>query len=159
AAQPAAANQVLNSLKQIALGMHNYHDVYQHFPASAIYAPDGAMPLLSWRVAILPLVGEGKLYPEFRLNEPWGSGHNKKLLARMPAVYRVPALQPKDATTTYFQVLVGTGCAFEELRAGGGPGVAGALGEGGGPAGPGFGGVPGIPGPGGPGGVPGGPLP
>jgi hypothetical protein len=150
-AQQAAAKQVIESLKQIALAMHSYHDVHSHLPPSAIYSEDGTRPLLSWRVAILPYLGEDQLYKQFRHNEPWDSPHNKKLLAQMPAVFRVPALQPKDATATYFQVIVGTGCAFEEPRPGGHFGIAGP-GEGGvGPGGPGFGGLPGVPAPGGPG--------
>ncbi len=43
-----------NNLKQIMLAMHNYHAAYNHFPPAAITDKDGK-PLLSWRVAILPL--------------------------------------------------------------------------------------------------------
>src|SRR5262249_29159759 len=45
------------------------------------------LPLLSWRVAILPYIGQRALYQRFRLNEPWDSKHNKKLLAQMPKVF------------------------------------------------------------------------
>ena len=45
-------------------------------------------PLLSWRVHLLPLLGEKKLYKEFHLDEPWDSDHNKKLIAQMPEVFR-----------------------------------------------------------------------
>ena len=43
---------------------------------------------LSWRVHLLPHLGEEALYAEFKLDEPWDSEHNKSLLDRMPAVYR-----------------------------------------------------------------------
>ncbi|MCS7469716.1 DUF1559 domain-containing protein [Stieleria sp. ICT_E10.1] len=43
---------------------------------------------LSWRVHLLPFLGEEALYAEFKLDEPWDSEHNKRLLDRMPAVYR-----------------------------------------------------------------------
>src|SRR5207247_2458447 len=44
-----------NNLKQIALAMHNYHDVYGQFPAQALMNKNGKA-LLSWRVAILPFI-------------------------------------------------------------------------------------------------------
>src|SRR5207248_9679044 len=59
-AQQAAAKQARENLKQLALAMHNYHDMYNALPTSAIYAADGTTPLLSWRVALLPFLGEKK---------------------------------------------------------------------------------------------------
>lgn len=77
----------VNNLKQIGLAMHNYHDAHKHFPTIANFDKAGK-PLLSWRVHLLPYLDEVKLYKEFHLDEPWDSEHNKKLIARMPAVYR-----------------------------------------------------------------------
>ncbi|HAN98061.1 MAG TPA: hypothetical protein DCQ98_11835 [Planctomycetaceae bacterium] len=42
---------------------------------------------LSWRVALLPYLGERKLYDEFRHDEPWDSEHNRALVARIPPVF------------------------------------------------------------------------
>jgi hypothetical protein len=67
--------------------VHDYEGKHGTFPAHASYDKEGK-PLLSWRVHLLPFLGEEKLYKEFKLDEPWDSPHNKKLLARMPAVYR-----------------------------------------------------------------------
>jgi hypothetical protein len=161
-----AEKQTRDNLKQIALAMHNYVDQQGTFPPSAIYAADGATPLLSWRVALLPYLGEGQLYRQFKFDEPWDSEHNKKLLAQMPAVYRVAALQPRGATATYYQVIVGNGCVFEEPRPGGAGGSDRAVFPDGPRAGAAAapGSIPGRGGPGGPprrggfpGGVPGGP--
>jgi hypothetical protein len=82
-------------LKLIALSMHTYHDVHQRFPAQANYDKNGR-PLLSWRVHILPFLEEGKLYKEFHLDESWDSEHNKKLIERIPSVYRSPELTFQD---------------------------------------------------------------
>jgi hypothetical protein len=79
--------QSMNNLKQIALAMHNDHSVTGRFPAAVIMGK-GNKPLLSWRVHILPYIEQDALYKEFHLDEPWDSEHNKKLIAKMPAVYR-----------------------------------------------------------------------
>ncbi len=44
-----------NHLKQLALAMHNYHDVYHHFPPAVVIGPDGKTPH-SWRVELLPFL-------------------------------------------------------------------------------------------------------
>jgi hypothetical protein len=86
-AQEAARQAVsMNNLKQLALAFHMYHDVHNVFPASASYNKLGK-PLLSWRVHLLPFLDQEKLYKEFRLDEPWDSEHNKKLIKRMPKVF------------------------------------------------------------------------
>jgi Protein of unknown function (DUF1559) len=107
--------QAVTSLKQIALGLLAYQGKHDHLPPAAICDADGK-PLLSWRVAILPLIGEEALYRQFNLDEPWDSPWNSGLLKRMPAVYRTPAT-PFTASsppyTTFFQVVVGPGTAFE----------------------------------------------
>lgn len=78
--------RVTNNLKQIALAMHNHHDAYRKFPAP--YTKDGnGQPLLSWRVHILPFLNHQALYDQFRLNEPWNSPHNMRLVNAMPPVF------------------------------------------------------------------------
>lgn len=92
-----------NNLKQIGLALHNYHDSYGTFPAA--YNTDGqGKPLLSWRVHILPYLGEYDLYSQFHLDEPWDSEHNRKLIERMPPVYRSPHSQAPPGYTTYLAV-------------------------------------------------------
>jgi uncharacterized protein (TIGR03067 family) len=101
-----------NNLKQLALAMHNYHDVFKHLPQAAIMDKTGK-PLLSWRVALLPYLGENELYKEFKLDEPWDSPHNKKLLAKMPKVYAPVRGKTKEPYSTYYQGFVGPGTVFE----------------------------------------------
>ncbi len=100
-----------NLMKQIALGMHVFHDTRRRFPARAVFDKDGK-PLLSWRVLLLPYLQEGNLYKQFHLDEPWDSPHNKKLIERMPAAFRSPASKAPANTTTYL-VPVGPGSLFE----------------------------------------------
>jgi uncharacterized protein (TIGR03067 family) len=100
-----------NNLKQLALAMHSYHDTYKHLPA--VITDKAGEPLLSWRVAILPFIEENALYKEFKLDEPWDSPHNKKLLARMPKVYAPVLGKTKEPHSTYYQGFVGPGTVFE----------------------------------------------
>ncbi len=102
----------VNNLRQIAIAMHNYHDSYKRFPAHAIYSADGK-PLLSWRVAILPYLEQDNLYRRFKLDEPWDSEHNKKLMKQMPPVYAVPGAKAKEPHLTFYQGFVGKGAFFE----------------------------------------------
>ena len=99
----AMRSQSMNNLKQIGLAMHNHHDVYKAFPGAYIADKEGK-PLLSWRVKILPFVEASPLYDQFRLDEPWDSEHNKKLIARMPSVYRSPQSKAGPGMTTYLTV-------------------------------------------------------
>jgi len=74
-------------LRAIALAFHEHHSVYREFPPAALVRNDG-QPLLSWRVLLLPRLGQTNLFNEFKLGEPWDSPHNKKLLVKMPQVYQ-----------------------------------------------------------------------
>jgi prepilin-type processing-associated H-X9-DG protein len=105
--------QCVNSLKQIALAMHNYHSANNSFPRPAI-SDDEDKPLLSWRVAILPFLGEQALYNKFKLDEPWDSPHNKALLKEMPGVYLCQTRQKVEPFTTTYRVFTGPGALFEQ---------------------------------------------
>ncbi len=91
------------NVKKIMLAMHHYVDTYRHFPPAVMLGKDGrGGPSHSWRVAILPQLGEHELYNEYRFDEPWDSDHNKKLLEKMPAVFRGPLDAPNAMNTSYF---------------------------------------------------------
>jgi hypothetical protein len=82
----------VESLKNLVTAILGYEDARKHYPASAAFMDPEGKPLLSWRVAILPFIGQQELYDQFRKNEPWDSDHNKRLIAKMPEVFR-----PRDA--------------------------------------------------------------
>jgi hypothetical protein len=96
----------INNLKQMALALHNYNDTYGHLPPPASTDAKGNA-LLSWRVAILPFIDESDLYKQFKLDEPWDSPHNKKLLAKMPKVYAPVGVKTKEADSTFYQLCTG----------------------------------------------------
>jgi prepilin-type processing-associated H-X9-DG protein len=114
--EAASRMQGSNNLKQIGLAMHMYHDIHGSFPPQ-----DGKLnPLakgggLSWRVHILPHIEQEPLYREFKLDEPWDSEHNKKLIARMPKTYVSPLAAAPEGQT-YYKSFVGDGAFFEPGR-------------------------------------------
>jgi hypothetical protein len=104
-----------DQLKVLGLAMMTYHDAYGHFPPAVLHDPtlgDRAKPY-SWRVAILPIIGEYQLYSQYRRDEPWDSPANRELVARMPAVFALPGSASAAKGLTHYQVLVGPGTAFE----------------------------------------------
>ena len=103
-----------NNLKQIVFATQRVQDSTGFFPGDII--DRDARPLLSWRVAILPHLGDeaAALYREFHLDEPWDSDHNKPLLARMPAVFATPGEPPQKGLTDVVHP-IGEGTAFSEV--------------------------------------------
>jgi prepilin-type processing-associated H-X9-DG protein len=98
-----------NNLKQIGIAFHSLHDATGVMPTDLL-DKDGK-PLLSWRVAILPYVEEDVLYKEFKLNEPWDSETNKKLVEKMPKLY-APIRVKGKAGETFYQVFTGDDAPF-----------------------------------------------
>jgi hypothetical protein len=111
-AEQAARHQATskNNLRQIALAVHAYHDAYNRLPDDI--RDNKGKALLSWRVALLPYIGHAKLHREFKLDEPWDSKHNRKLLAKMPDVLRSPRVRVKAKGNTVYQVFTGKDAVF-----------------------------------------------
>lgn len=65
--------------------MLSYHNENGHFPSDIRDAQGNA--LLSWKVALLPYMGEKNLYDQFKLDESWDSENNKPLINRMPMIF------------------------------------------------------------------------
>ncbi len=110
--QSAQRGMVENRLRQLVLAMINAADASKGRMLAIANFDKQGKPLLSWRVHLLPFLGEEKLYKEFHLEEPWDSPHNKKLLVRMPAVYQGPSRKLNDEGKTIYLLPVGKDVAF-----------------------------------------------
>lgn len=102
----ARRRQLPIHLKQIAIAAHNFYDMLGRLPGPAITDEQG-QPLISWRVQLLPLLDQIDLYNEFRLDEPWDSEHNRKLIDRMPSVFQIPGQKADPQRMTCFVAPLG----------------------------------------------------
>lgn len=96
-ADDSVDSQNLRNLKQLALATHNFLDSNVssgEFTAPflpARYSVDAnGKPLHSWRVFLLPYLGQKELYDKIRLDEPWDSEHNRQFHDQTPAIYCRP---------------------------------------------------------------------
>ncbi|HEV3438558.1 MAG TPA: DUF1559 domain-containing protein [Gemmata sp.] len=69
--------------------------------------------LLSWRVHVLPYIEEKELYKQFKLDEPWDSENNLKLVERMPKILASPRVSVKVPGFTVYQGFAGPGSLFQ----------------------------------------------
>ena len=87
AATGLGQQRVRTRLKEVVVAMHEHHDRYRVFPPrEEVRGPQGRSRL-SWRVHLLPFLGQQELYDQFHLDEEWDSPHNKTLLEKMPRVF------------------------------------------------------------------------
>jgi hypothetical protein len=111
----ASKLQSTNNLKELALATMYYHMKENHLPPPVLRSPSGHD--VSWRVELLPYLGEDELYKQYRKDEPWDGPNNRLLLARMPRVYAPPAppgMPPGEST--FYQMVVGPGSDARSKR-------------------------------------------
>jgi prepilin-type processing-associated H-X9-DG protein len=104
----AQRSQCMNNLKQIQLAILNYEAAKRTMPPAYIADAQGR-PIHSWRVLLLPFLGETALYNKYNFNEPWNGPNNSKLALQMPDAYRCPSHSHdravKSNETQYFAVV------------------------------------------------------
>jgi hypothetical protein len=93
-------------LKVITLAMLIYEKQHGTLPPAWTVDKDGK-PLHSWRVLLLPYLGEEakKLYEKIRLDEPWDSEHNRQFHDAAIPFYQCPSAELKPGETAYTVVL------------------------------------------------------
>ncbi len=111
-----SAQRALRSrnLQKIGGAMLAYYGKHGQFPTSEMLGTENAQPH-SWRVALLPFLGEQKLFERYRLDEPWDSSANQEVLRRMPDIYRHIDDSPTSYRSAYYG-LTGPGTAFGDGR-------------------------------------------
>ncbi len=99
AREAARRMQCGNNVKQIGLGLHNYHSAYQMFPMNAggtdnMGGAPGNSMWLSWRIGILPFIEQQPLWEQ--ISNPFG--FNRDGSVRNPPY---PAMGPRPWDTNY----------------------------------------------------------
>jgi hypothetical protein len=100
------------NLRAIATALRAYHEQHGTYPPPYLVDATGK-PMHSWRVLILPQLGEQSLYERYRFDEPWDGPNNFALQTSMPLVFACPA--DPNATSrvdTSYLAVVGGRTAF-----------------------------------------------
>lgn len=103
------------NLKAIGIALQSYQQSnFGRFPPAYVYGPDGKR-WHSWRVLILPYLGEYEIYRDYRFDEPWNGPSNIKLASKMPKSFFCPSSSRLGAIgfTSYFAI-AGPGTAFPD---------------------------------------------
>jgi hypothetical protein len=102
-----------NNFKQVALGIITHADSNNgKMITPAAFKGPGGIPLLSWRVAILPYIDEKDLYDKIRKNEDWNSPFNRQFHNQMPKCYQMPGKVKDRPGQTTIQLITGQGTLF-----------------------------------------------
>lgn len=101
AREAARRTQCKNSMKQIGLALHNYHDTFLRFPASIIwiggFSPPGntsgnqQFMGPSWLVGLLPYMDQAPLYNQANFNVGLTNGANAALVSAHIPAYTCPS--------------------------------------------------------------------
>ena len=106
ATMSARRSHSANNIRQMAIAIHDYHDKHRALPPRFSVDENGK-PLHSWRVLILPFLGEQELYDQIDLTKPWSAPENLKFHNQMPEVFSCPNLPKKMGHTVTPYVAIG----------------------------------------------------
>lgn len=120
ARQAARSMQTMNNYKEIGLAMLNHEATFRGLPTAYTVDEEGK-PLHSWRVLILPFLGERELYEKIRLDEPWDSEWNRQFHDQCPKVYQ--SVFNPSKTDAVVGVVVGQGTMFPPVTEKGQKGI------------------------------------
>ncbi len=115
------ADRVLSSsclcrVGQLRHALEGYYSRYHRFPP-AFRTDDDGRPKHSWRVRILPYIGEDDLYERYDFNEPWDGPNNRRLASEMPRAFRCPSdPRPLETGITNYVAIVGPDTAWPGAR-------------------------------------------
>jgi prepilin-type processing-associated H-X9-DG protein len=98
--------QCMGNLNQLALAMRQYEVANGCFPPAFIPDKNGR-PKHSWRVLLLPYLGQQDLYDRYRFDEPWDSPHNRTITDLAIGLYQCPAEAATKQPLTNYMMVVG----------------------------------------------------
>src|SRR5262249_28303220 len=94
--EAANRSKCTNNLKQIGLGLHNYHDTYKKFPSgyldhgNGIWTPDSNES--TWITHLLPFIEQENLYMMANFSAPFGiDGPNDPVMSAFLQIFKCPS--------------------------------------------------------------------
>lgn len=118
AREAARRTQSKNNLKQLGLAMHNYADVYQHFPAGTVQDTNlKPNERLSFFYSVLPFIEQAALYNEMFESEKsaWNSEQNLPSATVQIPTMRHPGIDNGMPHATHYVGISGVGADAAEL--------------------------------------------
>jgi prepilin-type processing-associated H-X9-DG protein len=116
-----------NNLKQLGLGMHNFHDTHSHFPSGTgvVQQQEQLAQLklkiedrLSWIYAISPFIDQAPLYNQINQGQAWNSKANAQITTTEIPILLNPGLSLKydKFPPTEYVGIAGIGKDAPELK-------------------------------------------
>ena len=100
-----------NNLRRLYQAFAEYADVNGAYPPAFTVDAEGRK-LHSWRVLLLPFLGEEELFAQIRLDEPWDSDWNSQFHSLTPNVFKcasTPETLSDKSRCCAFSVVLGDG--------------------------------------------------
>lgn len=113
AREAARCAQCKINLRAIRLALQSYHVKFGSYPPAFI-ADESGRPMHSWRMLILPFLGQQALYDEYRFDEPWDGPHNSALHDRLQShpFFCNSAIEVSHPNRANYVAVVGPGTAM-----------------------------------------------
>ncbi len=110
-AEVRTQNASIKNLEAIASALNAYAADFGTYPP-AVLRDSAQRPLHSWRVLILPYLGEQATYDQFDLSKPWDHEINLQASYVMPDVYSHPDDSNQMAGQSGYYLITGPGTLF-----------------------------------------------
>ena len=101
--------QRVRKLRAVTAAIQKYQDKFGSFPPAGIQIDnaDGLPDQFSWRVGLLPFLGEQELYDQFDFKQPWDSETNQQVANQIPDVFAASGASDSNSNLTRLHVVGG----------------------------------------------------
>jgi prepilin-type processing-associated H-X9-DG protein len=90
----------VNHLKQIGMGLHDYHNSHKTFPPAGTFDAVGR-PLHGWQTRLLPFLEQEDLHDSIDFEVPWDHPRNAPAFQTELPVYRIPMIPDRKDEAGY----------------------------------------------------------
>ncbi len=111
----AAQTACAANLTRIGQAMLDYHAQHGRFPPAYI-ADENGIPKHSWRVLLLPYLGENATYQSYNQKVAWNDWENTYSVGQMPSVYHCRDDLNDAARETSYLIVNGPGMIFNDTN-------------------------------------------